>query len=111
MKKFAPLFGLGTGVLIAIPLAFFTVLAMGGGHGTYLPARLLFPFTMFSTFLGGSITSPFIVIGLVQFPIYGLLSGIFYRLGRVRAGMIGVALVHCAAIVLNFIVPTEFFQM
>lgn len=62
--------------LISIPLAivflFAAALFAGGGHGSYLAAQILFPFTMAGTFLTGMITMPLIAIGLLQFPLYGM---------------------------------------
>jgi hypothetical protein len=109
MRKYAPFLGLGAGVLVCIPLVFVTIFATGAGHGTYLPARLFFPFAMFSTFICGSITAPFVVIGLVQFPFYGLLSGISFRLGHLRASLVGIVVVHLLAVALNFIIHSESF--
>lgn len=50
MKRFSSYFGLAGGVVVTIPLAIIAVLAGGAGHGSYLPMRVFFPFTMFSTF-------------------------------------------------------------
>ena len=47
----------------------------GGGHGDYLYAIILFPFTMLSALIFGSITIPFIALAVAQFPIYGILLG------------------------------------
>ncbi|MDV7698262.1 hypothetical protein N6B72_15160 [Chryseobacterium soli] len=68
MKKFqwTIIFSFVTPILIS-----FVVLMMGGGHGTYIPTIILFPFGMIGTIFQESITFPFIVLGLFQFPIYG----------------------------------------
>lgn len=95
--------------MVGLLLAFVSVLAAGAGHGTYLPARILFPFTMFSTILCGSITTPFIAIGLVQFPLYGFLLGVFYRLNHFRACLVGVTVTHLLAVALNLIVRSGHF--
>ena len=49
----------------------------GGGHGDYLLAKLLFPYTMLLAGLVGTITYPLIALALVQFPLYGLAAGSF----------------------------------
>ncbi len=92
-------------MLVGILLVSVAVFAAGWGHGTYLAARLLFPFTMFSTFLCGSITPPFVVVGLAQFPGYGLLSGISYRSHHLRACLVVIATVHLLGVALNFVAP------
>ncbi len=49
---------------------------MNGGHGIYLPTSILFPYGMFGTIFQHSITTPFIILGIIQFPIYGYLLDI-----------------------------------
>lgn len=52
-----------------------SVLLAGGGHGSYVPAALCFPWTMLSTLKNSEITEPFAYLALVQFPLYGVLIG------------------------------------
>lgn len=49
---------------------------MGGGHGTYVPTIILFPLGMIGTTFQDSITSPFVILGIIQFPLYGYLIDI-----------------------------------
>lgn len=65
------IFSFATPLLILL-----VVFLMGGGHGTYIPAILLFPFGMIGTTFQDSITSPFVVLGIIQFPFYGYLVDI-----------------------------------
>lgn len=46
---------------------------MGGGHGWYQPAMMLFPWAMVGTLWQDTITLPFIIMGILQYPLYGLL--------------------------------------
>jgi hypothetical protein len=46
---------------------------MGGGHGYYSPAIVLFPFGMAGTIFQQSITFPFFILSILQFPFYGLI--------------------------------------
>jgi hypothetical protein len=46
---------------------------MGGGHGTYIPAMSLFPFGLFGNVLFDRITTPFVVLGIIQYPVYGFI--------------------------------------
>ena len=55
---------------ISLILALFSA---GMGHGDYVLAKILFPFTMLSTVFLESINDLFIVVAFVQFPIYGLI--------------------------------------
>jgi len=48
------------------------VLSAGSGHGNYLLAKIIFPYTMLSTVLFNSITNSFLFIAVAQLPLYGL---------------------------------------
>ena len=67
--------GLLLGVVVAAPLLFICIFAAGAGHGTYLPAKIFFPITMLSCLLFSSITAPFAIFAVLQFPLYGLILG------------------------------------
>lgn len=54
-------------------LLLIVIFLMGGGHGTYIPADVLFPFGMIGTVFQDEITTPFIILGFIQFPVYGYL--------------------------------------
>ncbi|RZI70585.1 MAG: hypothetical protein EOP13_20590 [Pseudomonas sp.] len=63
---------------VCTPFALGAAIASGGaGHGDYLFAKCLFPYTMLLTSLTGTITYPLIGLALVQFPLYGLAAGSF----------------------------------
>ena len=55
---------------VALVLGF---LSAGSGHGNYLLAKIIFPYTMLSTVLFNSITSPFLLVAAAQLPMYGLI--------------------------------------
>jgi hypothetical protein len=59
--------------LLTIPLLFIAVLFMGGGHGSYKPAIILFPFGLIGILLSDTITLPFIILGVIQYPVYGFI--------------------------------------
>jgi len=65
------IFSLFTPLLVLLVVFF-----MGGGHGTYLPSIILFPFGMIGTTFQQSITALFTILGIVQFPVYGYLLDI-----------------------------------
>ena len=46
---------------------------MGGGHGTYAPGILLFPTGLISFSIFHRLELPFIILGIIQYPLYGLL--------------------------------------
>lgn len=45
--------GAGVGAAVTLPAIFLAILSGGAGHGTYLFARLLFPYAMLLTRLTG----------------------------------------------------------
>jgi hypothetical protein len=55
---------------LAIPICMF---AMGAGHGTYLPATLIFPTAMLIAILAGQINSIAMLVALIQYPLYALI--------------------------------------
>jgi hypothetical protein len=69
--KFFPIASLAF-VLATPVLLFITVLAAGGGHGSYMPAKLLFPWTMAATAFTREIAQPFIAVAIAQYPAYGI---------------------------------------
>ena len=81
----------------------------GGGHGDYFWAKVLFPYTMLSTFLLGSITTPFALLAVAQFPLYGL--GLGYARGGRRSARLAVILLllHAAAAACVFSLADENF--
>jgi hypothetical protein len=46
---------------------------MGGGHGWYTPAMLLFPWATFNTAWQNNLSEPFLIAGAFQFIVYGVL--------------------------------------
>jgi hypothetical protein len=83
-----------TGVgLIAVIVA---VITAGAGHGTYVPAEILFPYTMLSTAFLGRVTAAFAIVALVQFPLYGALVG-SVRSSRLRLRAVAILVaIHVA---------------
>jgi hypothetical protein len=47
-----------------------TIMFAGGGHGTYIPAKIIFPFTMLLANLNNEIGLIGLIIALIQIPIY-----------------------------------------
>ena len=84
--------------LIVTPLFLFLGIASAGaGHGNYLLAKILFPFTMLSTRAFGSIVAPFIVLAIIQFPLYGFILGVANVKRRMFFPAIGILLLHSIA--------------
>lgn len=99
--------------LIITPLALISaILSAGAGHGSYFLAKILFPYTMLSTSLFESITTPFILLAIVQFPLYGLILA-FVSVGKgIKIGLsiILLAILHILAVGLCFIFVSSNFS-
>ncbi|MBL0136722.1 MAG: hypothetical protein IPP79_23460 [Chitinophagaceae bacterium] len=54
-------------------LAFICILLMGGGHGCFTPAMLLFPWATFNTIWQDHLSMSLMCIGAFQFILYGVL--------------------------------------
>jgi len=86
------------GCLLTLPAALLAIASAGAGHGNYLLARVLFPYTMLLTRLtDDTVTLPLIVLGLAQLPLYGAVVGLAASTGRVA-----LTLAHLGAVVLCF---------
>jgi hypothetical protein len=81
-------------LLTAVGASIVAVVAAGSGHGTYLPAKCLFPYTMLSTRWTASITTPFIVVALLQFPVYGIILTKANTKQKVAWALCVVAAIH-----------------
>jgi hypothetical protein len=78
------------GLLIGAVASVVAVSAAGGGHGTYLPAAILFPFTMAASAVIGRVPAALVAVALLQFPVYGSLVAISARTNRACVGLAGV---------------------
>ena len=50
-----------------------TIFFAGGGHGTYIPAKIIFPFTMLLAKLNDEINFIGFILALIQIPIYNII--------------------------------------
>ena len=97
--------------LIVTPIALILgVGSAGAGHGNYRLAMILFPYTLLSTSVFDSITPPFIILAIIQFPIYGFALGYAYEKGRVLSMSIVLCVVHGIALAAIFLVANQNFS-
>jgi O-antigen ligase len=82
----------------------FVVLSMGGGHGFFWPAKIIYPYSMIIGVLNNQIEALSIIIAVIQIPIYGIIISkkskwIFLILG-----------IHIISAVICLYLPTETFN-
>lgn len=95
--------GFASGVLLTLPAVMAAVASGGAGHGDYVGARALFPVPMlFALLEGGRVRAFPIVVGLLQFPVYGALLGWSIARKNYIPAVI-VALAHIIAALLSFV--------
>jgi hypothetical protein len=96
--------------LLATPLLLFlVVVAAGGGHGTYWLAKMLFPWTMMSTAVTKSITQPLIVLGIAQYPLYGIILDLARAGSRFKPAALTLLAAHFSALMLAFSISNRSF--
>ena len=102
-KQFWLLGGIISGVIIGSVAIVISVLIAGGGHGSYVPAKLFFPYTMLSTSYIDVISLPFVVLAIAQFPLYGAVIGISGGRGKMFHVSAVIVSVHLIAVVMCFL--------
>jgi hypothetical protein len=109
MDRYSTSFGVLAGAAVGAVGCFTAVLLAGGGHGSYLPAKFLFPFTMGSIYWLGSITKPFVFLAIVQFPFYGwfLSRTIFDPKKKIMAWCLLAC--HVIVVIALLVVPLSYF--
>jgi hypothetical protein len=98
-------------LLVVTPIALLLgVGSAGAGHGDYRLAMILFPYTLLSTTIFNSITTPFIIIAIIQFPFYGLAVGYANEKGRLVSMSILLCVVHGVASAAMLLLANENFS-
>jgi hypothetical protein len=90
------------GILIA-------TFAAGAGHGSYAPARIIFPYTMISTVFHENIRGIYLIFGLIQFPIYGLVIASASNTKYIKQIIIILTILHFVAVYYVFTNHNQYF--
>jgi len=106
-KKYLPIL---FGILIEVFLLVICIFLMGGGHGTYIPTKLFFPYTMLSTIGNESMSTFFIIIGLSQYPMYGLIIQYAKSEKSKTSRFFTILVVHIIAVILVFALQNNNFN-
>ena len=79
----------------------FVVLSMGGGHAYYLPAKLIYPYSMIIWIVNNQISLIAIIIAIIQIPIYITL------ISRKPIWKIIILIIHILSVIICLNLTTE----
>lgn len=96
-------------LLIQIAAIIITNLFAAGGHGTYIPFRVFFPYTMLSTVFYEDIRSPFIIIMFFQYILYGIVLYFTFNTKYLKNAFSFLAFCHIFSMLIGFIYMNEYF--
>src|SRR5712692_5086016 len=89
---------------------FLGLFSSGSGHGDYFLAQILFPYTLWSTAAFHSLRQSFLLLAIVQYPVYGLLTGIANLYRKLLIYGLGLAVVHTVTVVASFAFADRYFS-
>jgi hypothetical protein len=93
-----------TPILLLIP-----VISTGAGHGDYFWAKILFPYTMLSTLAFRSITTPFILLAILQFRLYGVALGWANQRHKIVLAGASISALHIVAAIVALLLCSDSF--
>lgn len=87
-----------TGSLLVTPVALLMAfVSAGAGHGDYVLAMFLFPYSMLLSTFTQYLTTPLILLAIAQFPVYGIVLGLANRKGWIGLGVGVLIVAHMVA--------------
>jgi hypothetical protein len=72
------------------------------GHGTYDVATVLFPYTMISMVVLDVSTPVFMLVAVIQFPVYGVVLWLGSRCGQAKWTGLALCVLHVISVGLAF---------
>ncbi|WP_156100744.1 hypothetical protein [Gillisia sp. Hel_I_29] len=91
-------------VLATFLILAFVVLSMGGGHGIFWPAKLIYPYSMNIAVMNNQIGIFAIIIAIIQIPIYAIL------ISRKIKWIYAILGIHIISAIICLNLPTETFS-
>jgi hypothetical protein len=88
--------------LLAVLFGIVAFLAAGGGHGTYVPAALLFPGALLLATALTTISDAVLCVGAAQWPLYGAAVGLASRRGYTKEAIAYLGLFHALLVAACF---------
>jgi len=89
---------------ITILLLFFAILFAGGGHGTYIPAQVIYPYSMILAKLQSEIGFFAFFLALIEIPVYGYFV---FNKPNWKLYILGI---HMIAVLVSFFLKSEVFN-
>ena len=80
--------------LLTVPALIIALLFMGAGHGTWIPATWLFPYGMIGTLFIDRVATPFIILAILQYPVYGFLIDRTGKKKKQRRRLYWIPVIH-----------------
>jgi hypothetical protein len=77
---------------------------MGGGHGFFWPAKIVYPYSMIISVLNNQIGVLAIIIAVIQVPIYGI---VIIKKPKLTLLILGI---HTVSAIICLNLPTETFS-
>ena len=94
---------LAKNILLSFLLGLFLLVAAyfvaANGHGTFSFAKLVFPYTLLSTMDNNPITGIYVLLALIQFPLY---SFVYLKSKRSDISLLALLAIHALFVVLAF---------
>ncbi len=82
-------------IIITVSLLLLTIFFAGGGHGNYIIAKLIYPFTMLIAEFTNEIEIIGIILTIIQIPIYAI---ILNKKPNWKYYMLGI---HCIVVIIG----------
>ena len=91
------------GVSLSALFGVISVLATAGGHGTYVPAAVLFPAPLLLAIRLAVISNAVLWFAAAQWPFYGLVIALAARRERQKVVIVWLTLVHAVLVIACFL--------
>jgi len=93
-------------IILTPVLLIISFFLLGGGHGWIEPTILLFPFATIQFIRTTTMDIEFIIAGLIQYPVYGLLIDLFDKRKNIKLLLVVIHILF--ALVAYSFIPENF---
>src|SRR5690349_13771667 len=89
--------------ILGLFLLIIILVLMGGGHGYYVPAMVMFPLSMWNIIFQSHLDIPLLIIGLFEYPMAGYLLDTSKGNRQFKLRLIVITLFHFCLVLLILI--------